>query len=183
MFFNTTFPCNRRKCEPESQGIGLLVLFSIDTEDYLKQMLLKNYISSFTFLNTFLLVWRGHCNIAICTCIIPRFTSSPHYSPSYYSICLLRWLQQVSMFHIHSCIESTSTTFTVFTFFIYPFLPTSALPLSWLVLYSRPHCFSFKQVLLRAKDYPKDTVSSKQRSQCSVAEVLDTAAYHIAIMS
>lgn len=31
--FNTTFPCNRRECEPEPQGIDLLVLFSTDAKD------------------------------------------------------------------------------------------------------------------------------------------------------
>jgi hypothetical protein len=45
------------------------------------------------------------------------------------------------MFHIYTCIKSTSTIFTIFTFFIYLSPLISALPLAWPVLYSCPSLF------------------------------------------
>jgi hypothetical protein len=45
------------------------------------------------------------------------------------------------MFHIHSCIESTSTIFTFFPSFIYIPLPISALLLTWPVFHSCPSLF------------------------------------------
>jgi hypothetical protein len=47
------------------------------------------------------------------------------------------------MFHIHTFLKSTSTTFTLFTFFIYCCPPTSALPLVWPVLCSCPSLFKY----------------------------------------
>jgi hypothetical protein len=58
-------------------------------------------------------------------------------------VLLLQWFQLVWMLHIHTCIESTSTIFTFFTFFIYSPLPISALPLARPDLHSSPSLLRF----------------------------------------
>jgi hypothetical protein len=40
----------------------------------------------------------------------------------------LKWLQQVSVFHTHTCVARTSSMFTLLTFFIHSSPPTTALP-------------------------------------------------------
>jgi hypothetical protein len=59
------------------------------------------------------------------------------YSSPHTPLPFLRWFQQVSVFHVHICIESTST----FTFFYNPSFPTSALLIAWPYLHSCPSLF------------------------------------------
>jgi hypothetical protein len=53
----------------------------------------------------------------------------------------LTWCQQVSMFYIHACIESTWTYLPSFTLFIYPPLPPSTVYITWSALHSCPSLF------------------------------------------
>jgi hypothetical protein len=51
------------------------------------------------------------CDISIYDHGVPWFDSALHYSPTSPSL-FLKWLLQVSTFHIYICIENTSTIFT-----------------------------------------------------------------------
>jgi hypothetical protein len=85
-----------------------------------------------------LIVIQGfHCNISIYIYIyytLIWFISSIILHPNPFPF--LKWLQQVSMFHIHTCIENISTRLTLlcFTLFIYP--PLECPPLNRTYLHS-----------------------------------------------
>jgi hypothetical protein len=84
------------------------------------------------FKNTLLLVYdryTGGFGVTFpYTCIMPQIGSFPPLftylpqSPSFGDF------NSFSMFHIHTCIESTSSILTVFTFIMYPPPPSSTPP-------------------------------------------------------
>jgi hypothetical protein len=90
------------------------------TELVTKRLLYQHGISKtvFCFVSLFLLVYNSCMGVSLwhfhvyvqCTPVwfIPSITPLSTFSP-----CFLKWLRQVSMFYNHTCVDNTSTIFTL----------------------------------------------------------------------
>jgi hypothetical protein len=111
---------------PESRSV-----VDLRWEGILKNPLLKCDIPSETA-KTFLLIY-DHCIIVTFPYVHIFYPGLDHPSIifPFPSLPFLKWLQQDSIFYIHTFVESTSTIFT----FLYPPPPAITLPLMWSVLH------------------------------------------------